>query len=252
MTDVRSWKFWVIIALALTTLACAGRRERREDAREERRERAEERRAQRVERTDSRRSESRRTDRASDEVKAAPAAQTTQAATFQPISTAPAVAAGPDAKIVLVRPSYFYGDGVPASVFDVTESGDAKLIGILNRKTRVEYALKPGLHTFMVVSESADFLQAEVVGGKTYYGLIVPRPGAWKNRFSLAPVRQNEPRVQKWEEEIPLVTNTPRTMAWAKKNAASIESKRDKYWSEWNSKPVEQRLAQTLNAEDGR
>ena len=26
MTNVRSWKFWVIIALGLTTLACAGRR----------------------------------------------------------------------------------------------------------------------------------------------------------------------------------------------------------------------------------
>jgi hypothetical protein len=110
----------------------------------------------------------------------------------------------------------------------------------------------PGLHTFMIVSEAADFLQANIVGGKTYYALVTPRPGAWKARFSLVPVRQNEQRVQKWEEEIPLVTNTPRTLAWAKNNASSVASKRDRYWPEWSSKPEEQRLAQTLNAEDGR
>jgi hypothetical protein len=257
MTNVRSWKFWVIIALALTTLACAGRRERREQAREDRRDRAEQRRMEREARNEPRRTE--RSRQSGDEVQTAPAAQpapqatqSTQAATFQPISTAPSAAAGPDAKVVFVRPTYFVGDPIPASVFDVTDPGEAKFIGILNRKTRVEYPVKPGLHTFMIVSEAADFLQAHIVGGKTYYALVTPRPGAWRARFSLVPVRQNEQRVQKWEEEIPLVANTARTLDWARKNARSVEGKRDKYWPEWSSKPEDQRLAQTLMAEDGR
>jgi hypothetical protein len=247
MTNVRSWKFWVIIALALTTLACAGRRERKEQAREAKRERAEQARLDRAERNA-------RAEQAAPATAAAPAAQTaqtTQAASFQPISTAPAAAGGPDAKIVFVRVTSF-GGAIAASVFDVTESGDAKFIGIVNRKTRVEYPVKPGLHTFMIVSEAADFMQAQVVGGKTYYALVVPRPGAWKARFSLVPVRQNEQRVDTWEAEVPLVTNTSRTLDWAKKNAASVEDKRSRYWPEWSSKPEEQRLAQTLNAEDGR
>jgi len=261
MTNVRSWKFWVIIALALTTLACAGRRERREQVREDRRERAEQKRMDRAERNERSRAdreartggdEVRAAPAAAAAVQAAPAAQTSQAATFQPISTAPLAASGPDAKVVFVRPSYFVGDPIPASIFDVTEPGDAKFIGILNRKTRVEYPVKPGLHTFMIVSEAADFLQAQIVGGKTYYALVTPRPGAWKARFSLVPVRQGEQRVQKWEDEIPLVTNTTRTLDWARKNASSVEDKRSRYWPEWSSKPQDQRLAQTLNAEDGR
>src|SRR5215470_1460277 len=107
MTNIGSWKFWVIIALALTTLACAGRRERREERREraeERREMAEQRRAER--------NQARQTDRASrdgdstasSQPPAQPAAQSSsQAATFQPISTAPTAAAGGEAKVVFMR-----------------------------------------------------------------------------------------------------------------------------------------------------
>src|SRR4026208_2296007 len=57
MTNVRSWQFWVIVALALATMACAGRRARREQVREERRERAEQRRAERQEQLDRKRAE---------------------------------------------------------------------------------------------------------------------------------------------------------------------------------------------------
>jgi len=257
MTNVRSWKFWVIIALALTTLACAGRRERREDAREERRERAEERRAQRAERTDSRRAESRRTERASDEVKTAPAAQpaaqTTQAATFQPISTAP-VAAAAEAKVVFMRATN-YGGNVAASLFDVTSSGEPKFIGILRPQNKIEYPVRQGQYTFMVVSEAADFMQATVVGGKTYYALITPRMGAWKARFSFKPLRADDvdgAQFAAWDRGTRIVTNTSATLSWARDNAASVADKRDRWWPEWSSKPESQRASQTLNAEDGR
>src|SRR5260221_598204 len=52
MTYVRSWQFWIIIALALATMACAGRRERREEAKEAGAERAEQKRAEGAERHD--------------------------------------------------------------------------------------------------------------------------------------------------------------------------------------------------------
>lgn len=249
MTNVRSWKFWVIIALALTTLACAGRRERREDAREARRERAEERRAQRAER-----SEPRRTDRASDDVKTAPSAQpatqTTQTATFQPISTAPTAAVA-ESKIVFMRPHAF-GGAIQASVFDVTGSGGAKFIGIIQMHTQLSYPVRPGRYTFMVVGESADFMEAEISGGKSYYALVIARPGAWKARFSFVPVRENEKRVEQWEGSLRPVVSTPRSDAWARQNASSIENKRSRYYAEWSSKPEAQRASQTLNAEDGR
>jgi predicted SprT family Zn-dependent metalloprotease len=50
MSTIGSWRFWVILALALGTLACAGKRERREEARQERLERREQARADRTDR----------------------------------------------------------------------------------------------------------------------------------------------------------------------------------------------------------
>jgi len=238
MTNVRSWQFWVIVALALTTLACAGRRERREGAREERRERAEQKRAERAERNESRRAEPARAQAA------------TPAPALTPVSTAPAAALA-ESKIVFMRP-HAYGGAIQASVFDVTGRGDARFIGITSYHTQLSYPLRPGRYTFMVVGESADFMEAEVVAGKTYYALVIARPGAWKARFSFVPVRDNEKRVEQWERSLRAVESTPKTEAWAKQNAPSIESKRSRYYAEWITKPEAQRAGQTLNAEDGR
>lgn len=257
MTNVGSWKFWVIIALALTTLACAGRRERREQAREERRERAEQRRAERAERNEPRRAERKSDDSnaaASSQPQAQPTAQSgTQAAAFQPISTAP-TAATAESKVVFMRASS-YAFAVAASLFDVTDSGEPKFIGIIRAHNKIVYPVGPGQHTFMVVSEAADFMQATVVGGKTYYALITPRMGAWKARFSFRPVRADEldgSQFASWDRGTRVVTNTPSTLNWARDNATSVAEKRERWWPEWSSKPEPQRASQTLNAEDGR
>ena len=106
-----------------------------------------------------------------------------------------------------------------------------------------------------VVSEAADFMQADLTGGKTYYALVTPRMGAWKARFSFKPVRAGEldgKQFATWERRSRTVTNTSTTLNWARDNAASIEDKRSRYWPEWNSKSESDKDAQTLRAEDGR
>jgi hypothetical protein len=258
MTNVRSWKFWVIIALALTTLACAGRRERREQAREDRRDRAEERRAQRAER-----SEPRRADRASDEgngtSQSRPAAQSnTQGATFQPISTAPTAAAG-DSTIMIIRVASARGglvmNAVAASIFDVTDEGRPKVVGTLRGSSKVAYPVKPGRYTFMVISEAADFMLVDVIGGKTYYAMVMQRTGVIKARFSFRPVRGTEvggKQFTSWDNRAQLVEITPDQVAWAENNAAEIADKRARYWPEWSAKSQAERNSQTLRAEDGR
>lgn len=257
MTSIGSWRFWVIVALALGTLACAGRaerRERKEEAREERRERAEARRAERQQRNEQRRAG--RNASSDDEPKSSaaatppPSTSKPTSATLTPVSTAPGAAVA-ESKIVFMRP-HAYGGAIQASVFDVTGSGDAKFIGITGYKTQLSYPLRPGRYVFMVVGESADFMEAEISAGKTYYALIVARPGAWKARFSFVPVRENEKRVEQWEQSLRPITTTPRNEAWARQNASSIENKRSKYYEAWSSKPESQRAGQTLNAEDGR
>jgi len=245
MITIGSWRFWVIVALGLGTLACAGKAERRERREEARQERAERREAARAERTQTQ----------SSRQQAAPAAAASATATtgLTPVSTAPAQATA-ESKITFMRATN-YGGNVAASVFDVTDSGEAKFIGIVRPYNKLVYTVRPGLYTFMVVSEAADFMQATVVGGKTYYALVTPRMGAWKARFSFKPVRADEidgKQFAGWERKTKLVTNTPTTQAWARDNAASVADKRDRYWPEWSSKSQSEKDAQTLRAEDGR
>ena len=248
MTDVRSWRFWVIVALALTTLACAGRaerRERREQAREERRERLEQRRAERQQATERRRAEQRQ------EVAPEPAPQQRQtaAASFAPVS-APMSAAAADAgtQIVFMRVSK-QTSGVSATLFDVTEPGAPKYIGTVGSASKIAYPISPGLRTFMVVGETAEFMQATLSGGKTYYALVIPRSGA--TRFSIEPVRKHElggKEFAGWDRGTRLVSNATQEPY----NAADAAAKRERHWQEWSRKTESQRAELTLNAEDGK
>jgi len=250
MTAIRSWRFWVIVLLALTTLACAGRaerRERREQAREDRRERMEQRRAERAERSRAQREQQPR------ETVAEPAPQQRQtaAASFTPVAApvaATAMAADASSKVVFMRVSK-QSSSVNALLFDVTEPGAPKYIGAINSASKLSYSLSPGLYTFMAVGETAEFMQATVVGGKTYYALVIPRANA--TRFALEPVRQHEiggKEFTSWDRGTKMAGNdSPQSY-----NAADAAEKRQRYWPEWSKKPESQRAELTLNAEDGK
>jgi hypothetical protein len=169
-----------------------------------------------------------------------------------PAGETPVIRQG-ESLVVFMRPSGF-GQAISASVFDVS-APEPKFIGIVNYGSKVAYAVKPGEHTFMVVSEAADFMQATVAAGRTYYALVTPRPGLWKARFSFRPVRQHEldgGEFAGWSSATQFVANSPETLNWAVRNAADVNSKRSQYWPEWSAKPDVQRASQTLNAEDGK
>ena len=171
---------------------------------------------------------------------------------MQKADQAPAVK--PDQALIVFMRSTFVGSAVSASVFDVT-SKDTKFVGIVNNGTKVGYYVPPGQHTFMVVSEAADFMQATVAAGKTYYALVTPRMGMWKARFSLKPVRGSElggSDFAGWDSGTQFVVNSAQSKDWAAANGADIAQKRAAYWPEWNSKAAEARAEQTLNVNDGR
>jgi hypothetical protein len=159
-----------------------------------------------------------------------------------------------EAMVVFMRASYV-GSAISASVFDVTGAGQPTFIGIVNNGTKIAYPVKPGEYTFMVVSEAADFLQAKVAAGKTYYAMVTPRMGMWKARFSFRPVRGSElggSEFAGWSSGTQYVSNTPQSRNWAASNAADISQKRASYWADWSSKPADERASQTLTPEDGR
>jgi len=91
------------------------------------------------------------------------------------------------AQVVFLRVSSF-GGAIQSTVFDATEA-ESQFIGILSAGKKLSYLTSPGKRKFMVVSEAADFLEADLLPGKTYYAMVTPRMGAWKARFSLYPIR---------------------------------------------------------------
>ena len=77
-----------------------------------------------------------------------------------------------------------------ALVYDVSNTDTERFVGIVEPGTKVAYASPPGSRRFMVIGESADFLDADLAPGKTYYALVTRRLGWWMPRFSFRPVRR--------------------------------------------------------------
>ena len=168
------------------------------------------------------------------------------------------IAPGEDkAQIVFMRSSMF-GGAIQSSVFDVT-GGEAEFIGILSAGKKIAHSVEPGKRRFMVVSEAADFMEAELLGGKTYFAMVTPRMGAWKARFSMHPVRNGDPgefqyqsdEFQKWLKSTEFSENTPASKAWAEENHSNILGKKADYEVVWKQKSPEELAERTLNPQDG-
>ena len=161
------------------------------------------------------------------------------------------------AQVVFMRSSSF-GGGIQSTLFDISDD-ETKFIGILSTGKKIAYTVDPGKRVFMVVSEAADFMEAILDGGRTYYAMVTPRIGAWSARFSLKPVRHGRPgefqyqssAFQGWLKSIEFVENTPASHAWAAANLPDVISKRAVYWEKWQQKSASDRAERTLYPDDG-
>ncbi len=139
--------------------------------------------------------------------------------------------------VIFLRPSSM-GFGVQSSVFEL-RGNTPRLVGIVAAKKKVAYEVNPGKHTFMVVSESGDFMTANLLANKTYYALVTPRMGVWKARFSLKAVHINEvnsAKFNKWLNECDWVVKTQDSLNWANENRTSIQSKYTGNYRKWTQK----------------
>jgi hypothetical protein len=167
---------------------------------------------------------------------------------MQEVASVDVTPAADEAVIVFARPegSAFEGQ---ASVFEIEDEKPAVLIGILASMKKLAHRTTPGRHVFMAIGENADFINANLDGGKLYYVLVMPE-GMGK-KFSLQPVRAGEheqiaPRLA----QTSWVVTTPDSLAWARDNIDSIETKRTRHYGSWRRKPSFERLA--LFPDDGR
>jgi hypothetical protein len=161
-------------------------------------------------------------------------------------------------RVIFLRSS-FMGSAINASLFNITK-GEPEFIGIIGNGTRVVHDTQPGKCTFMVVSEAADYMEADLLPGKTYYALVTPRMGAWKARFSLWPIRNdstseynvNSKDFKSWMANTKLVENSDESRRWATANMQSVKAKHAEYWPVWKQKTPEALVERTLKPSDGR
>lgn len=159
--------------------------------------------------------------------------------------------------VVFMRSS-MVGKFIKATVYEITED-ETIFIGILKNKKRIEYKTTPGEHRFMVVSEAADFMEANLEAGKKYYSIVTPRMGAWKARFSLWPVRNGVDGEYQWDskdiqkrfKKTKLISKSEKDEAWFQKNKTSVEKKKQKYLAAWAERLEADIKKRTLNPEDG-
>ena len=82
-----------------------------------------------------------------------------------PVADQTLPAAAPDmAQVVFMRDA-FTGKAITSSLYDVTD-GKTQFIGVMANGTKIAHPVTAGKHTFMVVSEAADFMEADLVAGQ--------------------------------------------------------------------------------------
>jgi hypothetical protein len=168
---------------------------------------------------------------------------------MRPVAMVNTTPAPNESVIVFMRPSGA-AFGIQSAVFEAPDGQPARLVGIVAAKKKVAFRTTPGDHMFMVIGESADFMQARLEPGKVYYALVTPRMGVWKARFSLAPVHAtNRFDIADWQAGTEWVEMDQSSGQWAAENAADVEQKRAKYLPEWLGKlPLDRPL---LEPQDG-
>jgi hypothetical protein len=161
------------------------------------------------------------------------------------------------AMVVFMRPSS-YGGLIAASVY-VAPDSETRFLGVIRPKQKVAVQMEPGTHRFMVIAENADFLDASLEAGKTYYVLISPRMGVWKARFSLFPLHKtgsDEYNLQsadfkEWVAKTEYVEIAPAGQRWYDENKTGIDKKKADFLVKWNKMAPKDRAELVLHAEDG-
>jgi hypothetical protein len=158
---------------------------------------------------------------------------------------------GPDEALILFVRENEDNSGTQATVYEIADDGD-HFVGVSSGSTRLAWAVHPGYHLFMVIGETADFLSAQVGGGKTYYMMVVPRWGFFKSRFSFRAVRREElggPRWQAWQQ-LELLRCGPDCARWVDNNVNSILRHKDEDLAFWRT-TKSSRVSSGILPEDG-
>lgn len=177
----------------------------------------------------------------------------------------PLAPAGDESLIIFVLPGMIsqggayqpsYGVAPSVSLHDVTNP-ERKIVGILGVGKKLAYRVRPGKHQFMLVNlVSTDFMEANVVAGKTYYVVVqLQALSGFVQRYAFKPVRPvnfDDGSFQRWQNGTSFVDRSDAWEGWEKANRQSVDERLRKHWPAWASQGADERALRTLHASDGR
>jgi hypothetical protein len=106
----------------------------------------------------------------------------------------------------------------------------------------------------MVVGETADFLDADLLPGKTYHALVTARPGWVQPRYSFRPVRRGgaeSGREAAWIAAATWVEPTERGTGYAARLSRTVHDKRLGNLPKYEAKSEVDRDKVRLDPDDG-
>lgn len=127
---------------------------------------------------------------------------------------------------------------------------DDRFVAVVQDRTHAVHEAVPGAHRYAVVSEAADFLDADLAAGRVYFVLVQPRMGGVRMRYSLLPIapdRESWDELPAWLAETHAVTPNQRAFSWVETHRDGAARLRERYLVPWLDKPDRPSLA----AEDG-
>ena len=148
----------------------------------------------------------------------------------------------------------FLGRAAMALLYDISDGDNEIFIGIADPDTKVSYLSPAGRRRFMVVGETADFLDADLVAGKTYYALVTSRPGWVAARYSFRPVRRSEAesgREAEWISQWKWVEPNERGQKYANDHRSHAHSKKLGNLPKHEAKSPDDRAKVRLEEADG-
>ena len=129
------------------------------------------------------------------------------------------------ALIVFLRPQS-RGHSVHASIYDGEE-----FFGFVQTDTCFLYEAEPGEHDFMVIGETANFMDADLEAGRIYFVQVKIKIGMAKARFVFSPVTaetEEWDKLEGWLKSAYLVEPKDSAREWYENNKPSVATKRSK------------------------
>lgn len=160
------------------------------------------------------------------------------------------------AKVVFMRSS-MVAAAIGCDLFEVV-NGELRFIGQLPTGNKIVFETTPGEKVFMAYGTAADFMLADLAGGKTYYSIVRPNWGT--GGFAPTPIRtrdatepdQSSQEFRGWLSGTKLIEPNESAPAWFAQNRKRLQDIYADYWGRFQRKTAVEKAERTLQPQDGR